>query len=151
MLRVRMRLWTKGEGLFLYSALSNLLDCSNHFTLHLLAKLLIPAPTRLLKEAFSHGAITNRRLSTHKFSLQVLFFYWKFAILPLGYHAKQPWTLEVKRWAYLFCKCRMLLSNIREIVIITVTNVTHTFRDIVAVTVTSDEIEHQQRQVRQHS
>ena len=40
------------KGMFLYSAVSSPLDCSKRFTLHPLADLFIPAPTRLLRAAF---------------------------------------------------------------------------------------------------
>ena len=46
----------------LYSVVSIPWDCSKRFTLHPLADLFIPTPTRLLWEAVSHAAITARRL-----------------------------------------------------------------------------------------
>ena len=51
--------------MFLYSAVSSPSDRSTRFTLHSPADLLIPTPTRLLWEAFSHAAIIARRLITH--------------------------------------------------------------------------------------
>ena len=42
----------KDKGMFLYGAVSSLLDRSKHSTLHALADLFIPTPTRLLREAF---------------------------------------------------------------------------------------------------
>ena len=53
----------KGNGMFLYSAVSSLLDRSKHFTLHYPADLFIPAPTRRLCEAFRHAAITREDYS----------------------------------------------------------------------------------------
>ena len=49
----------------LHSAVSSPLDHSNSFTLHLLADLFIPTPTRLLCEAFYTGSNYARRLLTH--------------------------------------------------------------------------------------
>ena len=43
----------KWYDFYIYSAVSTLLDRSKHFTLHPLAYLFIPAPTRLLWEALS--------------------------------------------------------------------------------------------------
>ena len=43
-------------------------DCSKRFTLHPLADLYIPTPTRVIREAFSHATLTSdlqRRLFTH--------------------------------------------------------------------------------------
>ena len=54
--------YKKVKGTFLYSVTSSLWDCSKSFTLHDLAHLFIPTPFRLLWEAFSHAAITARRL-----------------------------------------------------------------------------------------
>ena len=42
----------EGKGMFLYSVVSSRLDHSKRFTLHPLADLFIPTPTRLLLEAF---------------------------------------------------------------------------------------------------
>ena len=57
---------------FLYSAVSRPLDRSKHFTLHSLADLFIPTPTRLLREAFSHAPITCKDHSlTFPFSTTV--------------------------------------------------------------------------------
>ena len=42
----------KGKGMVLYSAVSSPLDRSKRFTLHPLADLFIPTPTRLLLEEF---------------------------------------------------------------------------------------------------
>ena len=47
---------------FLYSAVSSPWDCSKRFILHPLAEIFIPTPSQLLWEAFSHAAITARRL-----------------------------------------------------------------------------------------
>ena len=44
--------WTKGNDMFLYSAVSSPRDCSKHFTLHPLADLFIPKPSRLLHEDY---------------------------------------------------------------------------------------------------
>ncbi len=49
--------------MFLYSAVSSLLDCSKRFTRHPLADLSVPAPTRLPWEAFSHAAIMRKDYS----------------------------------------------------------------------------------------
>ena len=54
--------------MFLYSAVSSPLDRSKRFTLHPLADLLIPAPTRLVWEAFSHAAVAAQNLITHIFT-----------------------------------------------------------------------------------
>ena len=53
----------KCKGTFLCSAGFSPWDCSKRFTLHPLADLFIPTPSGLLWEAFSHVAITARRLS----------------------------------------------------------------------------------------
>ena len=51
------------KGMFLYSTVSRPLDyCSKRFTLHPPSDLFTPTPFRLLLEAFSHAAITVRRL-----------------------------------------------------------------------------------------
>ena len=50
---------------FLCNAVSSPQDCSKRFTLHPLANLFIPRPFQLLWEAFSHAAITARRLLFH--------------------------------------------------------------------------------------
>ena len=52
----------KGKYAFLYSAVSSPWDCSKRFKLHPLADMLIPTPFGFLWEAFSHAAITARRL-----------------------------------------------------------------------------------------
>ena len=49
--------------MFLHSAVSSTLDCSKPPILHPLADVLIPAPTRLLLEAFSEAAITREYYS----------------------------------------------------------------------------------------
>ena len=57
------------RGMFLYSTVSS------RPTLNPLADLFIPAPIRLLWEAFSHAAITARRLFTHiSTTVQVLIY-----------------------------------------------------------------------------
>ena len=48
---------------FIYSAVYSSSDRSKRFTLHPLAGLFIPAPTRLLWEAFSYAAITREDYS----------------------------------------------------------------------------------------
>ena len=50
---------------FLYSAVSSTLDRSNHFTLHPMADLFMPAPTRLLWEALSHASIRANTIHSH--------------------------------------------------------------------------------------
>ena len=51
------------QGMFLYSAVSSPLDRSKRFTLPPVTDLFIPTPTRLLREAFSHAAITHNDYS----------------------------------------------------------------------------------------
>ena len=53
------------KGTFLYSAVYSRRDYSKRCKLHTLADVLIPTPSRLLWEAFSHAAITPRRLFLH--------------------------------------------------------------------------------------
>ena len=48
------------KGMFLYSAISSLSKLLKAFTLHNLAALFIPTPTRVFREPFSHAAITAR-------------------------------------------------------------------------------------------
>ena len=59
---VRFSQITKSKGKFLYSTVSGPWVRSKRVTLHPLAHLLTPTPTRLLREAFNHAATTARRL-----------------------------------------------------------------------------------------
>ena len=55
-------IYVKGNGMFSYSMVSSSWGFSRHFTLHPIAYLFIHMPSQLLQEAFSHAAITVRRL-----------------------------------------------------------------------------------------
>ena len=55
------------KGMFSCSTVSSPLDHSKRFTLHPLADLFIPTPTRILWEAFSHSAYVTNTIHSHFF------------------------------------------------------------------------------------